>query len=439
MKLSDNSSLMKSCFKLWICLLLSLIVISLAVPASLNAQKGKIAFFGSSVANGSGDTTGAGGYAGIVGALLEKRGWSVVNLSKGGDNTTKILPRFEVQLLPEKPDYVIIGLSLGNEGIATSSELNRNRNFEKYRSGMLHLIRLCRDNGMSPVVVNCYARGDFQAEEYKAVKRMNLIINTWDVPSVSVLGTIDNGKGNWLEGFSHDKSHPDFKGHQEMAFAFVPGLFDAIGSGKTVPYKIRSKDYLMITRPASSRPLSYVPDAPVHSFSVSFLVKSDDEGTIAAINCEKGSFIKLAGGKVAYQSIDESVISADTAAENKGWQYIVLTYQYATCKTSFYVNGSLAGSVTESIELEEIIIGGPGISGQPAPEVSGYKDILVFRSVLNEDEVIALYYDQLLQSSLEIYAPLNDPEFRTGTCAANYAQSLSRLVIDGDYEPVTQK
>lgn len=178
------------------------------------AQHKKIAIFGSSVAKGSGDTTGTGGYAGLIKTMLEQRGWTVVNVSRGGDNTVKILPRFEKELLPEKPDYVIIGLSLGNEGISSFSKLNRERVYERFRSGMLHLINLCRNNGMTPVVVNCYARNDFGEDQYEAIRRMNMQINSWEVPSINALGAIDNGNGKWADGYWHDKSHPNEKGHR---------------------------------------------------------------------------------------------------------------------------------------------------------------------------------------------------------------------------------
>ena len=58
--------------------------------------------------------------------MLAARGWEVLNQSRGGDNTKTMAPRFapvgEPQpntryLLPVNPHYVLLGLSLGNEGI----------------------------------------------------------------------------------------------------------------------------------------------------------------------------------------------------------------------------------------------------------------------------------------------------------------------------------
>jgi lysophospholipase L1-like esterase len=417
----------------WNYVLLCSLCIFILFSNDCRAQNHKIAIFGSSVANGSGDTTGAGGYAGLLKNMFEEQGWQVVNVSKGSDNTTKILPRFEAQLLPEKPGYVIIGLSLGNEGIAAESELNRNRSFEKYRQGMLHLIDLCRKNSMFPIVVNCYARSDFKEAQYEAIRKMNLIINTWDVPSVNVLGPIDNGMGNWLENCRHDKSHPDFNGHREMFYAFVPSLFKAIEAGKPLPFKTRYKGYVTISQPESFKPLSYTSDYQIHSFTVSFQVKTSGNGTCAVIQGDTLSTIEFNNGKIEYHPINQKTIAADTTAENKGWQYVVLTHQYASGKTTFYVNGKPAGNTTEFIDFKSFILGGQGDArNKPAPALASYKDLLIYRSVLNKDEVLAHYYNQLLQSSLEVYAPLNDPEFHTGSSAANLAQSLSELVIDGN-------
>jgi lysophospholipase L1-like esterase len=410
---------------------LLLLALLLLPEFSLLAQKGKIAVFGSSVANGSGDTTGGGGYAGMLKALLEPRGWQVVNVSKGGDNTTKILPRFESQLLPEKPDIVIIGLSLGNEGISNPSELARARVFEKYRSGMQHLIRLCRENNMMPVVVNCYARSDFGPEQYDAVKKMNLIINSWDVASVNVMGTIDNGKGQWVEGFLHDRSHPDIDGHREMFHAFVPGLFDAIRSGKKIPEKNRGAGYLEADKVERNFRLVYRPEDSIHSFAVSFQVKCNGDGILGSADGKDFSFsIRRSAGRIGMYRDEKLIAGGDTSNESKGWQYVVISYNHALKTTTFFLNGRYAGAQQADFSFRQFMLGGSAVAANLPPADSAcYRELMIYRSGLNPDEVTALYHDQLLQSSLEVYAPLNDPAFIPGEPVMNQAQSMSKLVV----------
>ena len=102
--------------------------VALASLALLRAQvpehKGhRIAVFGSSVAFGTGDELGKEGYTGRLRALMAPRGWEVLNQSRGGDSTKTMAPRFAPEgepqpntryLLPVHPDYVLLGLSLGN-------------------------------------------------------------------------------------------------------------------------------------------------------------------------------------------------------------------------------------------------------------------------------------------------------------------------------------
>ncbi len=417
-----------------ITIVILLLLLVTAVPGSLIGQIKKIAVFGSSVAKGSGDTSGTGGYAGMIKNMMELRGWTVVNVSRGGDNTVKIMPRFQTELLPEKPGYVIIGLSLGNEGIANQPALKRDRIFEQFRSGMVRLIRLVRENGMIPVVVNCYARNDFGQEEYDAIQQMNMEINTWDVPSINALGAIDNGQGNWADGFWHDKSHPNLKGHREIFHTFVPGLFDALAMGKKCPDKIRSDKYVAIPAKASSSPLVYIPDDTIHSFSISFLVNSREDGTIASLLGKKSHvLIILKSGRIICQWPGKEILLADTTNENNGWQYVVLTHRYATGTTAFYVNGKSAGSIAGAMDFKEFILGGSGNKSEAPPSLAGYKDLLIYRSALNAGEVKAIYCGRLLQSSLEIYAPLDDPGFRNGTAVANHAQSMSKLLVKSDF------
>lgn len=93
-----------------------------SVPAGTPGAEKTIAVLGSSVAAGwvtSRDAKHdmANGYAQRLGRLLGPRGFKVVNVSVPGDTTEKVLARLDKDLFPIKPDFVLIALSLENEGI----------------------------------------------------------------------------------------------------------------------------------------------------------------------------------------------------------------------------------------------------------------------------------------------------------------------------------
>ena len=63
----------------------------------------RIAVFGSSVANGRGDELARDGYTGLLRVMMAKKGWEVLNQSRGGDNTRTLMTRFASEGAPD-PD-----------------------------------------------------------------------------------------------------------------------------------------------------------------------------------------------------------------------------------------------------------------------------------------------------------------------------------------------
>jgi hypothetical protein len=160
---------------------------------------------------------------------LEATGWTVTNGSIGGNNTTLLNNRYDTDAVPVNPDVILIGLSLGNEGLLGDPDVA----FESFRSGMTNLIHRSRTNGFYPVITHAYAHTAYDTNRYAYVKRMNLLLNSWNVPGVNLLGPLDDGAGKWVTAYRADDAHPNTAGHEEFFYAVVPTLFDAILAGKT--------------------------------------------------------------------------------------------------------------------------------------------------------------------------------------------------------------
>ena len=58
-----------------------------------------------------------------------------------------------------------------------------------------------------------------------------------------------------------------------------------------------------------------------------------------------------------------------------------------------------------------------------------YKELLIYRSALNDLEVKTLYKGTLLQASLEIYAPLEEQIYSKNKPVKNLAQSFSEVLF----------
>src|SRR5262245_10192333 len=431
----------------------------------------RIAVFGSSVANGTGDELGKEGYTGRLRAMLEPRGWEVLNQSRGGDNTVTMAPRFAPDgepaantryLLPVHPHYVLLGLSLGNEGIANvKTKEEKDAVFKRFETGMKGFIERSRDNHIVPVVTSCYTRMDFTEVEYEYTRRMNLLIDSWDVPSVNFLGAVDDGTGEWAKGFWYDSLHPNASGHDELTTTFVPTLFEALEKGKPAPSASKAPGFVRVSRGHSA--ITFTPTDTMHPFALVMRVRSQSEGVVAAVegttlnaNTEKkkierggrgaveidettlspnqlfAAVLGASSGVWVYRAADGKMISSTVPAD-ANWHTLVLSHFTARGETLFFVDGQLAGKTSERLQPKRFFVGGPSqeTATTPASNQVDLKDLMIYRSALNADEVAAMQKGALLPASLEVYAPLADAHVERGAKLENRAQSLSFAAVEG--------
>jgi lysophospholipase L1-like esterase len=444
-------------------LMFAVTAIVLVTGQKPGAPARRIAVFGSSVANGTGDDQGKEGYTGRLRELLASRGWEVLNQSRGGDNTKTMAPRFEPvgdpdpkvrYLLPVSPSYVLLGLSLGNEGIQNGTTKNeKDAVYNQFESGMRAFVERSRQHHIVPIITLCYTRNDFTAVEYEYTRRMNLAINAWDVPSVNFLGAVDDGSGKWAKGFWHDSLHPNAAGHAELVRTFVPTLFDALEQGKPAPARSTSAGFAHLENGAA---ISFTPDDSMHPFAFGFTVRlagsRSGDSSVAEIRGStltatmgtkseargggRGTLefetttltsaepflatIDVQGGTWIYKAANGTIVHSRVKADGRAHRLFVSHYT-ARGETLFFVDGALAGTTSERLEPKIFALGGP--------READFKDLLVYRSALNADEVTALEGGRLLQASLEVYSPLAEAQFQPGASVANLAQSLTTARI----------
>jgi len=225
-------------------------------------------------------------------------------------------------LYPTTPDFVVIGLSLANEGIMTPENDNgRELIVEQFRTRLLALADSLNSQGIKPIIVNCYAQSHFNKSHYDFTKKMNGIINTWKYPSINVLGTIDDLEGKWVEGYLSDPGHPNTSGHKEMSYAIVPSLFDAILMGKKTPVYDWHKSYsTLVNNDQIEHPLSLDVGSTMHSFTISFRFKETADGSIAGfVSNNLNHNIKIIGNTIHYKGLFKTY-----PEQLKSWTHVVL-------------------------------------------------------------------------------------------------------------------
>ena len=363
----------------------------------------KLVVYGSSVARGAGAKNSYGWAAMLKDALEKRGGWSVVNKSIGGDNTTKLLGRFKTDLLPEKPDVVVIGLSLANEGLRGSEPESI---YKKYRRNMRKLVQLCHKNHIIPVITNCYPNGSYTDAQYSYIKNFNTELSRWNVASIDFLGATDNGFGRWNKGSWKDNGHPNDIGHREMFYSIPLSMFDFLIDQN---YKLLAsgKGWLHCNSGGKSAVLEYKPEYPPHSFSISFnflcpiLPKQDS--VIAGV--DNNLLILSRRGKMIYQTKDgKKAVSKKCIKANQSIT-VGVCHDYLENTTRLYLNGKLEGSIKESLSPSIFYLGGSENKGTC---VSQYRNFLLYRSCLRGDQLSELVAEKISHSSLELYSPLTD-------------------------------
>jgi len=392
----------------------------------------KIVVLGSSVPFGQG-ATGKYGYAARYGTLLARRAaakqgapWTLTNISIPGDNTVKVLARWQRDLLPQRGRYVVLALSLGNEGIHERGQPM----FDQFKANLQQLIAMARAQGMVPVVTNCYTRNDYTPTDYAFIRQMNLLLHTWDIPSVNLLGAVDDGAGHWATGYWDDALHPNDLGHAELAHAIVPSLFDALRAGKPRPRKGKTSFVrLGPQRRGRATSLGLRPEALLHPFTQVVSFRTAGTGQVLALqdSTARGSVAIAPGGTLVYTSAKGGHLAGMRQVNDNRWHQLILTHYYAAGQTVLYLDGAEVGRLPEKLLTRQLSLGGP-----LAPVGGQYRNWLFYRAGMNSDEVHALAADSLLQSSLEVYAPLDGRRVSTPDSLTNLAQSTNQILALAD-------
>lgn len=195
-------------------------------PLAKGKQGLKIAVIGSSVALGCNSWLLRGWAWHLSQALQEKYGHILVNVSEVGANVSTTIDRFPLVVTPEKPDIVIIALSLGNEGLAYCPPHQRRVVQRRFERGLQQLVKMTKELGAMPILAGLYPNGDYYAEHNWLLRDTHNRMLGWGVPVLNWLDVLDDGGGRWKAGISSDAAHPNSLGHRLMFEAIDLRIFN---------------------------------------------------------------------------------------------------------------------------------------------------------------------------------------------------------------------
>ncbi len=367
----------------------------------------RISAFGSSVCNGQG-ATDFRGYAYLYGQQLEQRHaqqlsahpFHVHGIAIGGNTTQSLLNRY-ADLTHDFSRYVIVGLSMGNEGIHEASDKQAIVN--QFTTNLQKIVAQAKADGKVPVVMNNYTRSDFTLDDYAAIKQANLMIHEWDVASVNTLGAIDDGTGKWAAGFIADNGHPNTAGHKEFMYAMPPSLFDALAAGKTAPERDATQSMAL----SGGASLRFTAEGTLHPFALSLRFRGNEPGQLLSASSESRNFAVSIDddGHIVGRVNGSEAFRSEQAVDASAWHTLTVSHYYARGRTFIYIDNVEIGNVRGRQLLSDFIVG--DTSSAVRRDVS---ELMFWRAALSPEEVEAVVGGRMLRSSLELYVPLKGPE-----------------------------
>ena len=211
-------------------------------------SKCDVLLVGSSVAQGTGSTgpmwnpwqnPDGVGYAELLQETLSTRlGLSFCNAAVGGDNTVRCLKMLCLALPICRPRWVIVGLSMGNEGLPWArTAADAERQADSYIAGVRQIAATAVAAGARVIVGGVYPHGKYKPHHLHALRRADTEVRQGGLEVVDFLSSLDSGSGRWRDGTEADFAHPNAQGHQHMFEAFsarLPQLFsEASDAGST--------------------------------------------------------------------------------------------------------------------------------------------------------------------------------------------------------------
>lgn len=363
----------------------------------------RILILGSSTANGAGATRYEMSWAGLLVRELAPAGYTVINRSINGSDTATSLARFDTDVTPFQPGYVILATSIVNEYIFTRREEALQSFVENTRA----LIRKVEAIGAVPVVVGPYPNNAFDRNmrtlmrmAYQQLEAEGVLV--WDFFDAS-----DDGFGRWLPGYSEDGLHPTDAGHRALFESIPISYFLSPASVNPPPAPRLGIRVWRFQGPSScSDFLRLTLSRPATSWTAAFSLLMPSTQGINPLLETPGLSLRAAGRRLEMRASNRAVSTLPTEEGRR--VHVAVTYNGERKLAVLYLNGLAAASMDE-LEASASTFRMAGQETVAGTEIHG---LLLYRSPLPAEEVRAIMNGMPPSRSLEAYLPLNVSPYR---------------------------
>jgi hypothetical protein len=359
---------------------------------------------------------------------LRAKGFSFLNVSAAGTTTADSIARFNDDVAPRSPDYVVLATSVGNESIAT--DVGRVR--RDYLANTSRLLQMVEAIGATPILTTPYPNSSFSgtlaailASATRQMESEGVVI--WDFWNAT-----DDGSGKWLPGLSNDGTHPSDIGHLHLFESIPLALFTLAPSHNRLPPPRQTFGSWTAESSEAAQPAIIVSLAsPAPSWSAAFWAAASDdfqEKTLFEL-AEIGVRVRRIGTSVELLVKGEIVAAAPTPMPGV-FHHLCVTYKYLTRVITLYIDGlpvEYAAAEMGSARLfalGDVTGEGPGIQGDRVAQ------FLIYRTPLSPEDVAELAAGRVPTKSMEAHLPLAQSPARPNQ---NAAPTVVDVVVNGSW------
>ncbi|MED5596132.1 GDSL-type esterase/lipase family protein [Janthinobacterium sp. P210006] len=396
----------------------------------------KIVIFGSSVAAGYG-AKNMQGWAYKLSVALAPAGYSIVNKSVAGNNAAALMGRFYSDVVSEHPDTVIVGMSLGNEGLVGS--VNKEATYNAYINGIRALVIMCRERGYKVIVAGVYSNNQYTETDYQYLLQADQELENSDIPYVNFLGAVDDGTGKWRTGMWDDALHPNDAGHEAMYRAFPLSLIESLTSGLVyIPEFVNPRTIAVTEMLNGAIPIRYTSENDFGSFSVMCRIRRTAAGLsgkpLICMEHSSGVFqsVRLRNSIDVLELVfgnGEGGIVSTVSTSTFDEHCAMVTFNYFSAEWKLYIDGVFQGSAVstpaKNQSYDTVVFGGR--SDNAGFNSNGYEfsDFTVWRSALNQEQILEAAQGRISKASLNMYSPVVDALVPNGSRLVNLAPSTT--------------
>lgn len=370
----------------------------------------RIVFFGSSTCAGTGATTYAQSWAGLLTAAMPS--YTFVNKSIPGNSTGDLIARFYTDVAPQRPRYVILCSSVFNEAFAGDPVTAA----ATFKTNTLRLVKMIQGLRAVPVVMGQIANDQYTAQGCKILRDIYDWQNSLGVQVFDGLSVTEDVASMstcaFLSGASADGIHPNDTYHAAMYSTVIQSYFDTGRSINVGPQTLTGSTWIYGSD-TSNTPLQVTAPTGSASWSAAFWTKDNVTGSKAFFQAGGSTGpLRIRNPADVYELIQTGdTITSTVSTLNRLWHHQVVTYHYPTKTLCYYIDGGLIDTCktggTQFAVTYWAFLGRPDATASNCVSCQ-LAQVGIWQSSLQADDVKDIYAGRIPIKSLLWFAPLTE-------------------------------